>query len=108
MLPAVERADYAEFGKAIYQFGHMAGSCFSAAQGGPFADTEIGRTVQLIRELGIPGAGQSSWGPTVFAMTAGEGEAEVLVEALRRRGYGSEYEISVARPNNSGALIESF
>jgi beta-ribofuranosylaminobenzene 5'-phosphate synthase len=105
MLPAVERADCEQFGEAVYRFGCLAGECFSAEQGGPFASVEIRRLVELIREVGVSGAGQSSWGPTVFAIAADEQEAEELVEALRMRGYGPEYETVVARPNNSGALI---
>src|SRR4051794_1934791 len=49
MLPAVECADCDRFGEAVYRFGYTAGQCFSAAQGGPFANDEIGRTIELIR-----------------------------------------------------------
>ena len=37
MLPAVERRDCAAFGDAVYRFGRLAGECFAAVQGGPFA-----------------------------------------------------------------------
>ena len=38
---------------------------------------------RLIREFGVPGAGQSSWGPTVFAVTANDEEARRLIEWVR-------------------------
>ena len=75
MLPAVKRADCAAFGEAVYHFGRFAGECFAAVQGGPFASDEIGRLVDAIRDHGVDGVGQSSWGPTVFAIVPNEAEA---------------------------------
>src|SRR5205814_1246641 len=107
ILPAVEHGDCAAFGDAIYRFGRLAGECFAPVQGGPFASADIGRLVESIREFGVLGAGQSSWGPTVFAITASDAEGERLVDWIRCRNDGSEYEIVVARPNNCGATIQS-
>jgi beta-ribofuranosylaminobenzene 5'-phosphate synthase len=106
MLPAVANRDCGAFGEAVFQFGRRAGECFSAVQGGPFASDSIAQLVASIRAFGVPGVGQSSWGPTVYAATANEEEAQRLVDWLRGRSNGSEYEISVARPNNCGAIIE--
>lgn len=105
LLPAVERHDCTMFGEAVYQFGRLAGECFSAAQGGPFASAEIARLVESIRKSGVPGAGQTSWGPTVFAVTASEAEAQQLADWVRGQACGVDYEITVARPNNTGATI---
>jgi beta-ribofuranosylaminobenzene 5'-phosphate synthase len=107
ILPAVEQSDCRKFGDAIYRFGRMAGECFAAVQNGPFASKEIERLVNLIRSLGVPGAGQSSWGPTVFAVTAGDEEACRLVECVRSRDAGFDYDVTIARPNNCGATLES-
>ena len=94
------------FGDAIFRFGRLAGECFAAVQNGPFASEEIERLVNSIREFGVPGAGQSSWGPTVFAVTDGDQQARQLVDWVRGRSAGAEYEIVIARPNNRGAQIE--
>ena len=75
MLPAIERADCSAFGDALYEFGRLAGECFAAAQGGPFANAFNERLVEAIRGYGVAGVGQSSWGPTVFAVVANETEA---------------------------------
>ncbi len=107
MLPAIDRGDCQLFGEAVYRFGRLAGECFSAAQGGPFANVEIGRLVESIREFGIPGVGQSSWGPTVFAVTESDEEAERLIDWIRARYHAGAYEIMIACPNNCGATIES-
>jgi beta-ribofuranosylaminobenzene 5'-phosphate synthase len=107
MLPAVANRDCGAFGEAVFQFGRRAGDCFSAVQGGPFATEAVARLVASIREFGVPGVGQSSWGPTVFAITANDEEAQRLIDWLRNQSGGSEYEIIVARPNNCGATVEA-
>jgi beta-RFAP synthase len=105
MLPAVERADCSGFGDAVYRFGRLAGECFAAVQGGPFASPEIARLIDAIRENGIPGVGQSSWGPTVFAICPSRAKAEDLAQWLRNLPLPVRCEITIAKPNNDGAVI---
>jgi predicted sugar kinase len=95
------------FGEAIFRFGRLAGECFAAVQRGPFASVEIERVVDSIREFGVPGAGQSSWGPTVFAVADGDQQARQLVDWIQRRSAAVEYEIVIAMPNNRGAMVEA-
>ena len=89
MLPAVDRADCAAFGDAVYRFGRLAGECFAAVQGGPFASREIGRLIDAIRDYGVRGVGQSSWGPTVFAICSSPSDAEALVQSTAQSGPSS-------------------
>jgi beta-RFAP synthase len=103
MLPSIERADCGTFGEAVYRFGRLAGECFAAVQGGPFASVEIARLVDAIRDYGVPGVGQSSWGPTVFAFAASAAEGQALCERLRT--VLSADEIIIARPNDRGAQL---
>jgi beta-RFAP synthase len=105
MLPAVERSDCNAFGEAVYRFGRLAGECFAAAQGGPFADDAIAGVVERIRNHGVRGVGQSSWGPTVFAVCRSQAEAEALVDWLRKSVSPARHEITIANPNNVGAAI---
>lgn len=105
MTPAVEAADCEGFGDAVFEFGRLAGTCFAPAQGGEFATPSIERLVNAIREFGIAGTGQSSWGPTVFAVVPSETEAARLVEWLRGRLAGDESTITVSAANNCGATI---
>jgi predicted sugar kinase len=106
MLLAIRKSDGYAFGEAVYRFGRLAGECFAAVQGGPFADLETARLVAAIRARGVPGVGQSSWGPTVFAIAADDAEARSLAEWLRQTQPG-DANISIAAPNNCGATIES-
>jgi beta-ribofuranosylaminobenzene 5'-phosphate synthase len=106
MLPALANRDCGAFGQAVFQFGRRAGDCFSAVQEGPFASDAIARLVASIRAFGVTGIGQSSWGPTVYAITSSDEEAKRLIDWMRDRSGSSEYEITVARPNNCGATVE--
>jgi beta-RFAP synthase len=105
MLPAVDRAECNAFGDAVYRFGRLAGECFLAVQGGPFASAVIARLVDVIRGRGVPGVGQSSWGPTVYAICPGQSDAEELSAWLRELLAPTRHEITIARPNKSGAVI---
>jgi beta-ribofuranosylaminobenzene 5'-phosphate synthase len=105
MLPAVKRADCAAFGEAVYHFGRFAGECFAAVQGGPFASEEIGRLVDALRNHGIDGVGQSSWGPTVFGIMPNEADARLLADWLHTDMRLPRDTITIAQTNNSGAVI---
>jgi beta-ribofuranosylaminobenzene 5'-phosphate synthase len=105
MLPAAQRAECHAFGDAVYRFGRLAGECFAAVQGGPFASAEIDRLVDAIRGRGVPGVGQSSWGPTVFAICCSQVEADALSEWLRELLAPAKHEITISNPNNDGAVI---
>jgi beta-ribofuranosylaminobenzene 5'-phosphate synthase len=106
LLPAVDRADCAAFGDAVYRFGRLAGECFSAVQGGPFANREIGQLIEAIRDYGVSGVGQSSWGPTVFAICSSPSEAEALVDSLRTQSPLQPFNLEIAVPCNRGARID--
>jgi beta-ribofuranosylaminobenzene 5'-phosphate synthase len=103
MIPAVKAAECPAFGEAVYQFGRLAGECFSAVQGGPFASAETARVVERIRDLGVAGVGQSSWGPTVFAITANAADANRIEQTLVDEVPGCS--ILISKPNNVGAVI---
>jgi beta-ribofuranosylaminobenzene 5'-phosphate synthase len=107
ILPAVERSDCSGFGDAVYRFGRIAGGCFAAAQGGPFASPAVEQLIEKIRAFGVPGTGQSSWGPTVFAIAGDHEKARRLAEWLLQQPECREHTIQIARPNNRGASVES-
>lgn len=85
LLPAAECADLDSFGEALYAFNRAAGEPFAAAQGGTYASAEIADLIADVRASGVTGVGQSSWGPTVFAVVADPGAATALVERFRGR-----------------------
>ncbi len=103
MLPNIERGDVESFGEAIYEYGRFAGECFASVQGGPYASAEIAACVETLRGLGVRGAGQSSWGPTVFAFAANEARANEIVAQMRAIPAWREHAMRITRPDNRGA-----
>ncbi len=104
LFPAARDGDFTRFGESLYRYGHTAGECFAARQGGPFASQRLAALVETIRALGVPGVGQSSWGPTLFAATDSQSAAEELSQQLRP--HLNPHDITlIAPPNNTGARI---
>lgn len=85
IVPAAERGDLEAFGEAVHEFNRCAGEPFAAAQGGVYASPEIAQLIEDLRASGVRGVGQSSWGPTVFAVVGGSDTAVSLVERFRGR-----------------------
>jgi beta-ribofuranosylaminobenzene 5'-phosphate synthase len=102
LLPAAAGQEFDSFSRSLYRFGRLAGRCFETQQGGIYATRETADLVEQIRRQGIEGLGQSSWGPTLFALTRTEADARSLAEWLGRQ---AGLEISVARPLNCGAQL---
>ncbi len=104
MLPAARSQDFAQFARALYHYGHQSGSCFASLQGGPYNGPIIDQLVRHIRTLGVEGVGQSSWGPTVYALVADQQQAAELQDALKQY-QDAEIDLSLARVNLSGAQV---
>ena len=79
LVPAARAGDFETFAESVYQYGYSAGECFSASQGGPFTCSDIAEFVAYCREVGVPGVGQSSWGPTVFGWFPHRAAAETFI-----------------------------
>lgn len=85
IIPAAHQGDINAFGEAIHEFNRKAGEPFAPAQGGVYASPEIERLIEDVRECGVRGVGQSSWGPTVFAVVPDADTAFSLVLRFRSR-----------------------
>jgi beta-ribofuranosylaminobenzene 5'-phosphate synthase len=106
LIPALAERDFSAFSEALYHYGCLAGKCFAEMQGGIFSSPRTADLITWLREQEIAGVGQSSWGPTVFALLPNEGAAERLKQSLLQDQRFQEYEITVARPANSGAIVK--
>jgi beta-RFAP synthase len=104
MLPALMQADCAAFGEAVYDFNARVGAVFAAVQGGVYADARIAELVAWLRQHGVHGVGQSSWGPTVFAILPDPTQAEQLAVKIRSRFSLGATEVLVSRACNGGML----
>jgi beta-ribofuranosylaminobenzene 5'-phosphate synthase len=107
LLPAVAERDLASFGSALSEMQQHVGRSFSPAQGGVFADPEVGVLASHLRSLGLHGVGQSSWGPTLYAFTgAPRDEREAMLRELRQRFALDPNAACWTLPSPRGALLE--
>lgn len=84
LLPALMAGDADQFGRSVYAYNRMAGSLFASVQGGPYRNAVIAQAVDGLRRLGVQGAGQSSWGPTVFGFAQDPDQAAYVQNELNR------------------------
>jgi beta-ribofuranosylaminobenzene 5'-phosphate synthase len=106
LAPAAAAGDFDRFSRSLYEFNHMAGSYFASAQGGIFASEQTTSLVARLRRMGIDGVGQSSWGPTVFALCDTQAAAEGLLRQVGPDAETEDYECLISGPSNQGAVIE--
>lgn len=78
LLPSLVEADLEGFGAALSEIQCITGGWFAPGQGGVFAPGPTGMLVERFRRAGAPGVGQSSWGPTAYAIVDGEDRAREL------------------------------
>jgi beta-ribofuranosylaminobenzene 5'-phosphate synthase len=105
LLPALLERDLAGFGECLHDFNARAGAAFASVQGGTYASPQVAELVAFVRQLGVRGVGQSSWGPAVFAVVADKERASDLLDRVRRQFGGSAALSFVTRGVNMGAEL---
>jgi beta-RFAP synthase len=105
MLPALLECDLDAFGEALHDFNARVGEAFAPVQGGTYASRRVAEVVALLRQLGVRGVGQSSWGPAVFAVVGDAAHAEGLAGRLRGEGALADAQVFVTCGDNRGATV---
>ncbi len=105
LLPAIPERDIQSFGEALTEIQRIVGDSFAGAQGGRFASNPAGECIELMLENGVYGAGQSSWGPTVYGLveSAKANAVQTKIQDFLDESVGGN--VFVARANNRGAAI---
>jgi len=83
LLDACQDGDFDRFASELTQFNRRSGGLFTKQQGGPYHGRQVADVIELVRRSGGSGYGQSSWGPTVFAVCASDAAAQELSQRLR-------------------------
>lgn len=104
-LPALVERDIEGFGAALSAIQEVIGDHFAPAQGGRFASPRVTRALAWLHEHGAAGIGQSSWGPTGFALANSELSAHGLARGARQTFAGENLEFMVCAARNRGAEI---
>ncbi len=125
VLAGAAGADFPAFAAGLSRVQQLLGEHFAPAQGGAYTSAAVGQLVQWIAEAhrgrggpvgpGAPAAGeaahgaaigQSSWGPTGFAILSSQAAAEAAVEAATMAGLVSAgLAVTTVRARNLGATL---
>jgi len=106
LLPAAATGDRSAFGHAVARLGRLNGAWYADEQGGVYRPPAGELVERLSDDAAVAGAGQSSWGPTVYALTGADYEASVAEtarEALAAADCAGD--VLVTRPRDEGATV---
>ncbi len=107
LLPAAAEGDLKSFGASLEDLQREIGRAFEPFQGGPYAHPALAEWADWLRDQGLAGVGQSSWGPALYAFTAQPAEQrELLLAALRRRFDLGPANAFFAKPKRHGTRLE--
>jgi len=107
LLPAMATRDRQSFGGAAARLGRLNGAWYADEQGGVYRPPAGAIVERLSDAPTVTGAGQTSWGPTVWGLTDTDGTQEARAagyRALEAANVGGE--VLVAAPRNTGASLE--
>lgn len=111
LLPALAEENCDLFGAAITEIQHYVGDHFAPAQGGRYCSPAVAQILPWLQEQGARGTGQSSWGPTGFALFANETQAYQALKLLREKWQdesGLEFKVCRARNQKAEIRIENI
>lgn len=107
LLPGAAGAEFAPFATGLTRMQRILGHHFAPAQGGRcFTSPAVGRLVEWIGSHAPSAIGQSSWGPTGFAILPSIEEAEVILATARLAGVvDAGLQLRLVRARNHGATV---
>lgn len=108
LIPSLMEKDIKKFGGALTGINRNTGLCFRNVQGGIYRGKILQQLINFMLK-NSHGAGQSSWGPAVFALTEEEnvnGLNSDIKKFLKRKKINAD--VFVAGANNGGAKIRVY
>ena len=106
LLPAVATGAHEPFGEAVRAIGRATGEWFADCQGGAYRPPIDELVASLEDDPAVSGAGQSSWGPAVYAVTHAD-----RADRARRAGHraleaaGVAGDVSLREADNTGVSV---
>ena len=107
LVPGVLEASYHRFAGAVYEFGRRSGEYFSTIQGGPYASETIAEVIKTVYDSDVHATGQTSWGPSVFAVGESWEHLEPAIVNLKKR-FGAKCHIEITHADNQGVVISQY
>lgn len=107
LLPALAEGHIEAFGAALSDLQRTVGDHFAPAQGGRYTSRRVEQALEVLDAQGAAAVGQSSWGPTGFALFGSQHSAEEAVQRLRAHSsHADALAIQVTRGCNHGATVQ--
>ena len=106
VLPAIVEQECRQFGAAITAIQQLAGEYFADMQGGIYNSPVVESVLNFLLKQGAAGVGQSSWGPTGFAIFSNETDACQALKQIRLQWHDEScLEFALCSANNSKAEV---
>ena len=106
LLPAVVDGDLREFGRGVSRLGRLNGAWFADEQGGVYRPPAAELIERLADSPAVVGAGQSSWGPTVYGVTdERRGDRAVAAGEAALEDVGLTGSVRLVEQGVSGATV---
>jgi len=107
VLPGAAGDEFAPFAAGLGRVQRLLGEHFAPAQQGRcFTSAAVGRLMAWLAAHGTPAVGQSSWGPTGFALLPSEEHARELLQHARAAGAADpSLTLDIVRPRRRGASV---
>ena len=107
MMPALQRADLLAFGAYMADLQAYNGDYFAPVQGGRYASQDVAAVLRWLQDNGVSCVGQSSWGPTGYAII----ENQQLAKRLQHQAQlafvrKTNISFKICRGKNTGASIQ--
>jgi beta-ribofuranosylaminobenzene 5'-phosphate synthase len=106
IIPGILSRDLNRFSKGVENIQRIMGEIFSPYQQGMFATEETGRLAQIMKDAGVRGVGQSSWGPLVYGFIP-EKKVSDMLKSMEKSLYKENIvaDLLVTKARNRGASI---
>ena len=105
ILPALAEADFGPFAAGLSELQANVGEYFAPAQGGIYTSPAVAQLMRWLAERGPAGIGQSSWGPTAFAILPSETRAQEVLRQARASAAIGELAATIVTGRNHGARV---
>jgi len=107
LLPAIAEERLSAFGSAVARLSRLNGAWYADEQGGVYRPP-AGQLVERLDESPVvTGAGQSSWGPTVYGVTSESALDRAVADGERAlEAAGVSGTVEAVRPRNEGAVVD--
>ncbi len=104
-LPALAEENLIQFGQAIAKLQSYTGDYFAPVQNGRYASEQVSQVLNYLIGQGVYCVGQSSWGPTGFAVFENQEQAERYCSTLQQKFQQTNIDWVICEANNSGAVF---